>query len=298
VIRAVTARRERARTARPGALAVILAPGVAPGVVFGVAFVVAFGVALGALAAPAHAQNEKAEPAAGAPATGAAGTTGAATDTAAGAETGAEDGSGAPVLRTTQMCIDAAIANRLAVKRQRRKAVDRLFVKQARHELSAVGGYYQSDLFSGTYVAGGSYTYHMTENTAVEFGAAYTHANADVIRAIEDGRANILDDDFDRVLLVESLLMWSPIYGKLRLGGSVVRFDINAGLGVGIAEAETSRGAAGVAGLGMKIFIGRALAFRIDARNHVFQQELLDEQFLVKDLSITSGLSLFLPMRN
>jgi outer membrane beta-barrel protein len=268
-----------------------------------VAAVLASGATLCALAAPVHAQNAPAAqpaPAAAAPNAGAAGTTDAAAtaDTATGAEDGAGAASSEPVLRTTQMCIDASIANRLAVKRQRRKAVDRLFVKQARHELSAVGGYYQSDLFSGTYVAGGSYTYHMTENTAVEFGAAYTHANADVIDAIEDGRADIIDDDFDRVLLVESLLMWSPIYGKLRLGGSVVRFDINAGLGVGIAEAATSRGAAGVAGLGMKIFIGRALAFRIDARNHVFQQELLDEQFLVKDLSITSGLSLFLPMRN
>jgi outer membrane beta-barrel protein len=243
----------------------------------------------------AHAQGE--QPAAAPPAAGTT-TAGTTPDTATNTTAGAGASAAAPALRTTQMCIDAAIANRLAVKRQRREAVDRLFVKQARHELSAVGGYYQSDLFSGTYVAGGSYTYHMTENTAVEFGAAYTHANADVIRSIEDGRADILDDEFDRVLLVESLLMWSPIYGKLRLGGSVVRFDINAGLGVGIAEATTSRGAAGVAGVGMKIFIGRALAFRIDARNHVFQQELLDEQFLVKDLSITSGLSLFLPMRN
>lgn len=241
----------------------------------------------------AHAQGEP--DATTATATGPAASSDTATNT--GTNTGADQGT-APALRTTQMCIDAAIANRLAVKRQRRQAVDRLFVKQARHELSAVGGYYQSDLFSGTYVAGASYTYHMTENTAVEFGAAYTHANADVIRAIEDGRADIIENEFDRVLLVESLLMWSPIYGKLRLGGSVVRFDINAGLGVGIAEAATSRGAAGVAGLGMKIFIGRALAFRIDARNHVFQQELLDEQFLVNDLSITSGLSLFLPMRN
>lgn len=297
MIRAARAR--RTRTVRPGGALARAGRCVAPGVV-------TLGALLCALAAPAYAQSQAGQTAqtpgkpAPTPAGGAAGSAGAeeaATSTATGAANGAGT-AGEPALRTTQMCIDAAIANRLAIKRQRRKAVDRLFVKQARHELSAVGGYYQSDLFSGTYVAGGSYTYHMTENTAVEFAAAYTHANADVIRAIEDGRANIIDDDFDRVLLVESLLMWSPIYGKLRLGGSVVRFDINAGLGVGIAEAATSRGAAGVAGLGMKIFVGRALAFRIDARNHVFQQELLDEQFLVKDLSITSGLSLFLPMRN
>lgn len=262
-------------------------------------------VVLVALAAPAHAQTPppRATDAAGAtaapaPAAGSTPTVPTGAPPPAPAATDTPAASTEPALRTTQVCIDDAIANRLAVKRQRRKAVDRLFVKQARHELSATGGYYQSDLFSGTYVAGGSYTYHMTENTAVEFGAAYTHANADIIRAIEDSRGTVIGDEFDRVLLLESLLVWSPIYGKLRLGGSIVRFDINAGLGVGVVDAATSRGAAGVAGLGMKLFIGRALAFRIDARNHVFQQELLDESFLVKDLSITSGLSLFLPMRN
>jgi outer membrane beta-barrel protein len=201
-------------------------------------------------------------------------------------------------LRTTQICIDREIADRLAVKRKRRGAVDRLFVKQARHEITAMGGYYSSDLFSGTYVAGGSYTYHMTEDTAVEFGAAMTHANADVIQAIEDGRASILDDDYARVLLVESLLVWSPVYGKLRLGGTIMRFDLNVGAGVGVVDSQTSRGAAGVAGVGMKLFIGKALALRIDARNHVFRQEILDDRFLVNDVAVTTGLSLFLPLRN
>lgn len=260
-----------------------------------------------ALVAPAaHAQEDTAAPAEAAPAAAASGDgSGPVSDETAGEAPGEDAGAPAleasaePVaMRTTQMCVDQTIANRLAVKRKRREAVDRLFVKQARHELSALGGYYQSDLFSGTYVAGGSYTYHMTENTAVEFGAAYTHANADIIRAIEDGRATIIDNDFDRMLLVESLLLWSPIYGKLRFGGTIMRFDINAAVGLGIVEAATSRGAAGVAGFGMKLFLGQALAFRIDVRNHVFRQELLDERFLVKDLSITSGLSLFLPLRN
>ena len=76
--------------------------------------------------------------------------------------------------RPTSICIDQEIADRLAVKRKRRKVVDRLFVKQARHELSLVGGYYVSDLFSSTYSLGGAYTYHMTEGTAVEMNVAFT----------------------------------------------------------------------------------------------------------------------------
>ncbi|HVK74159.1 MAG TPA: outer membrane beta-barrel domain-containing protein [Kofleriaceae bacterium] len=200
--------------------------------------------------------------------------------------------------RTTAICVDQEIADRLAVKRKRRGAVDRLFVKQSRHELTAGGGYYASDLFSGTWVIGGAYTYHMTDQTAVEFGGGMTHANADVVRAIEDQRGQVLDDDFARVLYAESLLLWSPVYGKLRLGGSIAHFDLHLDLGVGAVDSSTSRGAMGVAGFGMKLFVGRAVAFRLDARNRVYRQELLDERFLVNDAAVTLGFSLFLPFRN
>jgi outer membrane beta-barrel protein len=138
----------------------------------------------------------------------------------------------------------------------------------------------------------------MTEQTAVEFGGAYTHANADVIRAIEDERGEVLADDYARVLFAESLLVWSPVYGKLRFGGEIVHFDIHLDAGVGVVDSSTSRGAAGVAGFGFKLFVGTAVAFRIDARNHTFRQELLDEHFLVNDAQVTAGLSLFLPFGN
>ena len=199
---------------------------------------------------------------------------------------------------TTSMCIDQEIADRLAIKRKRRGAVDRLFVKQERHELTLNGGYYASDLFSGTYIAGGAYTYHMTDGTAVEFAAAYTHANADVIRAIEDRRGQALADTYDRVIIAESLLIMSPIYGKLRFGGSIIHFDVHVDLGVGVVDSETSRGSVGVAGAGFKLFGGKAFAFRLDIRNRTYRQELLDERFLVNDTSLTMGVSMFVPFRN
>lgn len=201
-------------------------------------------------------------------------------------------------LRSTEACIDQEIADRLAIKRKRRGAVDRLFVKQGRHELSASGGYYASDLLSGTYIVGGSYTYHMTDETAVEFAGWYTHANADIIRALEDRRGVVLAETYARMLFGESLLVWSPVYGKLRLGGSIVHFDLHADLGVGVIDSKTSRGAAGVLGFGIKLFFGQAVALRIDARNRTFRQDLLEERFLVNDVAVTAALSLFLPFSN
>jgi len=202
------------------------------------------------------------------------------------------------VLGSTAMCIDQDIADRLAIKRKRRGAVDRLFVKQHRHQLSLLGGYYASDLLSGTYIVGGAYTYHMTDETAVEFAGFYTHANADLIRAIEDKRGVVLADTYDRQIFAESTLVWSPVYGKLRLGGSVVHFDLHVDVGVGVVDSKTSRGAAGVLGFGIRLFGGQAFAFRIDARNRTFRQELLEERFLVNDSAITAGLSVFLPFHN
>jgi len=199
---------------------------------------------------------------------------------------------------STAMCIDQEIADRLAIKRKRRGAVDRLFVKAGRHEITAGGGYYASDLLSGTYLYGGSYTYHMTDETAVEFAGWYTHANADLIRALESQRGTVLTDTYARMLFAESLLVWSPVYGKLRLGGAIIHFDLHADLGVGVIDSKTSRGAAGIIGMGIKLFMGQAVAFRVDARNRTFRQELLDERFLVNDTAITASLSLFLPFSN
>ncbi|MBX3157411.1 MAG: outer membrane beta-barrel domain-containing protein [Deltaproteobacteria bacterium] len=203
-----------------------------------------------------------------------------------------------PEPHATAMCIDQEIADRLAIKRKRRGAVDRLFVKQGRHEISVGGGYYASDLLSGTYLVSASYTYHMTDETAVEFAGAYTHANADIIRALEDGRSTVLKDTYARMLFGESLLVWSPVYGKMRLGGSIVHFDLHGDVGVGVIDSETSRGASGVLGFGFRMFMGKAMAFRIDARNRTFRQELLDARFLVNDTAVTASLSLFLPFQN
>jgi outer membrane beta-barrel protein len=193
------------------------------------------------------------------------------------------------------VCVDQQLADKLAVKRKRRGQDPRDFVKAQRHELSTIGGYYVSDLFSGTYVVGGSYTFHMTEEAAVEASFLYTHADAELVRALEGGRAEVVEDVFAPITFISSVLVWSPLHGKLRAGGSIVHFDIHLDLGVGVVDSQTSRGAAGVAGIGFKLFAGKAIAFRIDARDHVYRQELLEERFLVNDFSVTAGLSVFLP---
>jgi outer membrane beta-barrel protein len=202
----------------------------------------------------------------------------------------------APATAGAAECIDEDLADRLAVKRKRRGRDPRDFVKAQRHELTFNGGYYVSDLFSGTYILGGAYTFHMTEDAAVEASFGWTHADAEVIRAIEDGRGQVVEDVYASTTFIASSLLWYPLHGKFRFGGSIVHFDIHLDLGVGVVDSSTSRGAAGLAGMGFKFYTGKAIAFRIDARDYVYRQELLDERFLVNDVSVTAGVSLFLPL--
>lgn len=198
----------------------------------------------------------------------------------------------------TAACIDQTIADRLAAERARRGAVDRLFVKHARHELSAGGGYYLSDLYAGAFLASASYTYHMTETTAVEFSGAVTSAITDALRRVRAQGADVAGADRERVLLAETLLVWTPLYGKLRLGGETMRFDIHLDAGFGAIDAPTARGLSGVAGAGARLFLTDALALRAGARDHIHREQLLDSSFVANDLSLTLGLAVLFPPGN
>jgi outer membrane beta-barrel protein len=193
-------------------------------------------------------------------------------------------------------CVDQELAEKAAYKRKRRERVPRDFVKAQRHELSLVGGYFVSDLYEATYVLGGAYTYHMTEDTAVEGSFLWTHANAQIVRAVEDGRAVTMKDLYAPTMFFGSTLIWYPFHGKLQFGGDVIHFDVHLDAGVGAVDSPTSRGVTGIGGLGFKFFGGPALAVRIDVRDLVYQQELLDQKYLVNDLTVLAGLSLFLPL--
>ncbi len=89
--------------------------------------------------------------------------------------------------------------------------------------------------------------------------------------------------------------LWYPFHGKLQLGGGIAHFDLHLDAGVGVMDTSTSRGVAGIGGLGLKLYSGTAIGWRFDIRDHVYRQELLDSRFLVNDVAVTLGISLFLP---
>src|SRR4051794_12033199 len=81
-------------------------------------------------------------------------------------------------------CSDATLADELNARRQYRGVQERAFQKALRHELSVYGGGYLADLTSASYYAGGAYTFHLSEDLALEASFGYTRTHSELVRLV------------------------------------------------------------------------------------------------------------------
>jgi outer membrane beta-barrel protein len=195
-------------------------------------------------------------------------------------------------------CVDEELKQELVGGRHYRGVQERLFTKAFRHELSGMFGYYAADLYSSNWLLGGAYTFHFSEDLALEASVQFTRFRSAVTDAYERRypQIQVLDRTDKPGTLYFGHLVWSFAYGKLRwLGGDTGRFDFNFAIGAGVTDDSTSRGATGSAGLGTKFYIGRWFAVRVDLRDHVLREVLVGDEHLVNDLTVTLGASVFIP---
>ena len=195
-------------------------------------------------------------------------------------------------------CVDEELKQELVGGRHYRGVQERLFTKAFRHEISAVGGYYAADLYSSNYVVGGAYTFHFSEDLALEASFQYTRFRSSVTDTYERRYPQIqLEESTNKpALLYFGHIVWSFAYGKLRwMGGGISRFDLNLAIGAGVTDDSRSLGITGSAGLGTKWYFGKWFAIRMDVRDHILSQQLVGEQHLVNDIIVTAGFSVFIP---
>ncbi|MFT3923436.1 MAG: outer membrane beta-barrel domain-containing protein [Myxococcales bacterium] len=193
-------------------------------------------------------------------------------------------------------CIDEAIRDELNARRQYRGVQERLFQKARRHELSVLGGAYAADLMSSSYVVGGAYTFHFSEDLGLEASVGYTRSKSEVVSIIEDHLGTDLVREKVPVWLYQGHLIWTLAYGKLRWFGSrISRFDFGLALGGGVTDNQSARSLTFSGGLGLKFFPNEWFAVRIDLRDQVLTQELLGDARIVNNLMATLGLSVFIP---
>lgn len=193
-------------------------------------------------------------------------------------------------------CVDDAIRDELNARRSYRGVQERVFQKALRHELSAFGGGYTADLTSSSYLAGGAYTFHLSEDLALEAYFGYTRQRAELVRIVEKRFATDLIREDARVFIYGGHLLWNLAYGKLRwFHARVSRFDFYLALGGGITDNSAARSLTFSGGFGLKFYPSSWFAVRLDVRDQLMNQELLGESRIVNNLLTSLGVSVFLP---
>ncbi|MGA3119704.1 MAG: outer membrane beta-barrel domain-containing protein [Polyangiaceae bacterium] len=195
-------------------------------------------------------------------------------------------------------CVDDELKQQLVGGRHYRGVQERLFTKAFRHELSAMGGVYAADLYSSSWLAGGAYTFHFSEDLGLEASVQFARFRSAVTESYERRYPDIqiLDQPDQPGRLYFGHLIWTFAYGKLRwMGGGISHFDFNLAVGAGVTDDSTSLGVTGSAGLGAKLFFGSWFALRLDVRDHVLDETLVGDQHLVNDVLVTFGASAFVP---
>jgi outer membrane beta-barrel protein len=194
----------------------------------------------------------------------------------------------------TAVCLDQDVKADLDAKRRKRSVKERLVQKTNRHELVLRGGDYVSDMFDATWVVGAAYAFHLTEDFAVEASGSWTRlvtaSGGELERTFK-----LLENRERRALLFATNLIFSPLHAKLQAGSSIVHFDVSVTAGAGVVDSVLSSGVAANAGVGFAFFVGQATTIRIDLRDYVHRQQLLQSKETVNDLAATIGVGVLLP---
>jgi outer membrane beta-barrel protein len=177
----------------------------------------------------------------------------------------------------------------------RRKGVQRRdFLKKHRFELSAVGGFYASDALSSTYSYGGALAFYPSEDFGLEVLVTYSPVQ---FRLEEPFGGFTLERHFTPSSAFQGIasMLWSPIHAKFKWSeDTIVHGDVFAVAGAGRTFHESVMGLTWEAGVGLKLYISKRFAFRVDVRDFLLPQEVLGRGRITNNLTALGGLSFWL----
>lgn len=195
-------------------------------------------------------------------------------------------------------CVDEELKKELIGGRHYRGVQPRLFTKAFRHELSPLGGWAANDAIDSYWWYGGAYTFHFSEELALEASVGFSRARSRVAEILQSRNPVPLDvfNNDRRVVQYMGHLLWSIGYGKIRwMGGAISRFDWHLAFGGGVTDDQESRGLTGSFGVGSKLYLTSWLALRMDVRDQILSQKVLDERRIVNNVLVLAGFSVFIP---
>jgi outer membrane beta-barrel protein len=177
----------------------------------------------------------------------------------------------------------------------RRKGVQRRdFLKRHRVELSGVGGFYASDALSSTYSYGGALAFYPSE----DFGLEVLVTRSPVQFRLEEPFGGFTQEHhFTASQAFQGIasLLWSPIHAKFKLTeATIIHGDVFAVAGAGRTFHESVMGLTWEAGVGLKLYFSKYVAFRVDVRDFLLPQEVLGRGRITNNVTVLGGLSVWL----
>ena len=177
----------------------------------------------------------------------------------------------------------------------RRKGVQRRdFLKRRRFELSALGGFYASDVLSSTYTAGGSLAFFPAEDFGLELLGQWSPVEYRLDKAFSSFDRGQRFEAGSAVTAMVGLI-FSPFHTKLKLSDTrILHGDLALVAGGGRTFHDSVQGIAGQLGLALRIYLGSHFGLRLDARDFILSQEVLGRGRVSHNVAVLLGLGVWL----
>lgn len=178
-----------------------------------------------------------------------------------------------------------------------RPEIDRREIKIAKLdseniELGPYYGFLNIEDFDSSNLLGVRINYHFTERLFIE--ASYGEARGDLTTFEEllSGIQLVNDEDRD-YRYYEGALGFNLFPNETWLFGKAFNSNVYLVLGAGETDFGGDNWFTFVAGIGYRLFLTDWLAWRIDARDHIFNRDLFGEDDTTNNLEFSSGFTVF-----
>lgn len=186
------------------------------------------------------------------------------------------------------------------------------FMKIGRFEATPSVGFVTNDPFLNRYIAGVRFGYHLTEIFALEAEVSYSPDLGETdwkpLTTQLVNENNVSPDISKLTLVSNATFQFSPIYGKVALGGgNIIHFDIYGAFGMGVtqtrddlkalqAEGDPIAQATEIQlqpttnfGGGVRVIFNETLAVRVDGRSLVYIETVNSTTLEMKNNFVLSG---------
>ena len=157
-------------------------------------------------------------------------------------------------------------------------------------ELGLSGGMYSAQNFGSSGLLGANLDYHVTEDFFVEAALGKSRVSDATFRQVLPG--GIFTAGNETLRSREVSLGWNVLPGEVFLGGTRAlpsAFYLIGG--VGTTTFNGQRLQTRNFGAGVRVYLRDWLAFRLDARDHLYQLDLLGKRQQTQNPSLTAGVS-------